>query len=176
MICMGIDHAFSLLANTKHILHSSEPLQRDVQCWIHRNHKEMMTWCSVYSTFAIVKCSSLRANSPPDASTLTNIVNIWIGVGWLIIFTYISFLRNESHISTQGASWLKPWRWKLNVSPKHWHLPVSLHNAKTQKNIKLKFSVKVDFALLTVRNEIYFSSFHNFAVCYLCFPLIFILP
>jgi hypothetical protein len=29
---------------------------------------------------------------------------------------------------------LQPWRWRQYVPPKRWHLPTSLHGAKTQKN------------------------------------------
>jgi hypothetical protein len=34
------------------------------------------------------------------------------------------------------ASPLQTWRWRHYVSLKCWHLPMSLHSAKTQKNIK----------------------------------------
>jgi hypothetical protein len=37
---------------------------------------------------------------------------------------------------------LQPWRWGQYVSPKRWHLPTSLHGAKTQRNnIIIKYPV-----------------------------------
>jgi hypothetical protein len=40
-------------------------------------------------------------------------------------------LHNSLHFP---ASPLQPWRWRQYISPKHWHLPTSLHGTKIQKN------------------------------------------
>lgn len=40
---------------------------------------------------------------------------------------------------------LKFWRGKYCVSPKRWHLPTSLYNAKTQKNIIIFTAVKTSY-------------------------------
>jgi hypothetical protein len=52
---------------------------------------------------------------------------------WLVYSLSIPLIQYKSlHLP---ALPLKPWRWKHYVSPKHWHLPTSLHGTKTQNII-----------------------------------------
>jgi hypothetical protein len=61
-------------------------------------------------------------------------------------FTFVcGWLQNcvnyVNHIFKFGLWWIEhsqPWRWRHYVSPKRWHLPTSLHGAKTQNVIIIK--------------------------------------
>jgi hypothetical protein len=57
-------------------------------------------------------------------------------------FVYLIFMFADRKIYFP-ASPLQPWRWRKYVSPKRWHLPTSVHGAKTQKkNIIILTTVK----------------------------------
>jgi hypothetical protein len=76
---------------------------------------------------------------PARAETVTSQIH-WAG--------YCSGNTDDKHTFIFRV--IQPWRWRQYFSPKRWHLPTSLHGAKTQKNILL-------LLLLTTARTSYFT-------------------
>jgi hypothetical protein len=100
--------------------------------WTHRMTAWWMYWCQNPRSENITYLLLNKRNKSHVR------FDVFTEVRMMMIFRVLLPCRLIRRCQRSGETYclhLQGGRWRLYVSPKRWHLPTSLHGAKTQKNI-----------------------------------------